>query len=205
VRPQFGCGHVEVEVPQKLQRSRVRNALLWPRVTLEELRYRQPARHDLHPSQGAVGYTVLIESMKARRSTLFEVIGGDALRAVIADFYRRLFGDVMIGFLFHGKDRSQLVQREWEFTARLLGSTMPYTGRSIREAHKRSPILGGHFERRLQILKETLADHDVDDEVKQKWLDHTVRLRAQVTADEGSECDHDAVPDLAKGDGDASA
>ena len=59
------------------------------------------------------------------------------------------------------------------------------------EAHARSPILGGHFERRLQLLSETLADHRVDPEVSRVWLDHTRSLRQQVTADRGADCDHE--------------
>lgn len=122
---------------------------------------------------------------------LFDRIGGEALRAVIADFYGRLFHDPMIGFLFIGKDRKRLIDKEWEFTARLLGGGVKYTGRPMRAAHARSPILGGHFERRLQILRDTLADHDVDPEVQATWIEHTLALRPQVTGDRGSECDHD--------------
>ena len=126
-----------------------------------------------------------------RSSELFDRIGGDALRAVITDFYDRVFADVMIGFLFAGKDRRRLIDREWEFTARFLGADLAYQGRSMPEAHARVPILGGHFERRLQILRNTLADHRVDAEVAQAWIDHQLALRAQVTGDRGSECDHD--------------
>lgn len=129
--------------------------------------------------------------------TLYDKIGAEPLRDVITDFYRRVFADVMIGFLFIGKDRHKLIQLEWEFTANLLGGDVAYTGRPIRTAHARSPILGGHFERRLQILKDTLETHGVDPEVREHWLEHTLALRAQVTADAGSECDHDraARPD----------
>jgi hemoglobin len=125
--------------------------------------------------------------------TLFEQLGGDQLRLIIADFYERLFADLMIGFLFHGKDKQRLIEKEWEFTAQLLDGPVHYTGRPIRQAHARSPILGGHFERRLQILRETLADHQVPDEVQARWISHTLALRAQVTADRGSECDHSKV------------
>lgn len=126
-------------------------------------------------------------------STLFDQIGGDALRAVISDFYDRLFGDIMIGFLFWDKDKATLIQREWEFTARFLGADIPYTGRPMRKAHAASPILGGHFERRLQILRETLQKHQVPAAVAETWIGHTLALRAQITGDSGSECDHDVA------------
>lgn len=126
-------------------------------------------------------------------ATLFDQIGGDRLRAVLADFYDRVFEDVMIGFMFQGKDKARLVDKEWEFAARLLGADVPYTGKGLRAAHARSPILGGHFERRLQILRETLADHDVPEEVAVAWVEHTQKLRHLVTSDRGSECDHTKV------------
>jgi hemoglobin len=125
--------------------------------------------------------------------TLFDAIGGDALRRVIEDFYDRVFADVMIGFLFVGKDRERLIEKEWELAARMLGAPVRYTGRPIREAHARIPILGGHFDRRTKILEETLADHAVAPAVRDAWLAHTRSLRAHVTADPGSECDHDAA------------
>jgi truncated hemoglobin YjbI len=128
-----------------------------------------------------------------RGPELFAKIGEDKLRAVITDFYSRVFGDIMIGFLFEGKPRQHLIDREYEFTANLLGADVKYTGRPLRTAHAQSPILGGHFERRLQILRETLRDHAVDPEVAQTWIDHTISLRDQITKDQGSEC-NDAAP-----------
>lgn len=122
-------------------------------------------------------------------STLFDRIGAQALRAVIADFYGRVFPDVMIGFMFQGKDRQHLIDREYELTAALLGAPgVTYTGRPMRVAHAQHTIFGGQFERRLQILRETLRDHAVDAEVQEAWIDHQLALRGQITRDQGSEC-----------------
>ena len=122
-------------------------------------------------------------------SALFDRIGPVALRAVLGDFYGRVFADVMIGFMFRGKDRQHLIDREYELTAALLGAPgVTYTGRPMRTAHAQHTIFGGQFERRLQILRETLADHHVDPEVQQAWIDHQLSLRSQITRDRGSEC-----------------
>lgn len=131
--------------------------------------------------------------MSQRSPELFARIGPAALRTVITDFYQRLFSDVMIGFLFAGKDRARLIQKEWELTARFLGADIPYTGRPMRMAHAASPIFGGHFERRLQILRETLAEHAVDPEVVRVWIEHQLALRSQITVDRGSECKDSGV------------
>jgi len=119
---------------------------------------------------------------------VFDKIGETKLRAVLTDFYDRVFRDVMIGFLFAGKDRQRLIDKEYEFTAQFLGADVAYTGRPMRVAHASSPIFGGQFERRLQILRETLRDHAVDPEVVTAWLDHSYALRPQITRDAGSEC-----------------
>jgi truncated hemoglobin YjbI len=125
-----------------------------------------------------------------RGPALFARIGEPALRAVLADFYDRLFADVMIGFFFAGKDRAHLVEREYELTAKLLGAPgVVYRGLPMRTAHGKHSIFGGQFERRLQILRETLADHAVDPEVARVWIEHTLALRAQITHDRGSECE----------------
>lgn len=124
-----------------------------------------------------------------KSSELFDRIGEPALRAVITDFYARVFRDVMIGFMFQGKDRQHLIDREYELTAALLGAPgVTYTGRPMRPAHAQLTIFGGHFERRLQILREALRDHAVDPEVQQAWIDHHLALRGQITRDRGSEC-----------------
>jgi hemoglobin len=116
-------------------------------------------------------------------------ITGDELRAVLTEFYRRIFDDVMIGFMFAGKDRARLIDKEWELAAALLGAPgVKYTGRPMPAAHAQHTIFGGHFERRLQILKNVMRDLAVDPEVQQVWIDHTNALRAQVTKDVGSEC-----------------
>jgi hemoglobin len=125
--------------------------------------------------------------------TLFDQIGAAKLREVIEDFYSRVFGDVMIGFLFEGKDRQRLIDKEYEFTAHFLGGDVKYTGRAMRTAHAQSPIFGGHFERRLQLLRETLRDHAVDPAVVKAWIDHSLALRAQITSDKGSECKDTSV------------
>jgi hemoglobin len=131
--------------------------------------------------------------MSTSRSELFHRLGPDKLRAVITDFYARVFDDVMIGFLFAGKDRQRLIDKEWEFTAHFLGADVAYTGRAMREAHAASPIFGGHFERRLQLLRQALAAHQVDDEVARVWVEHQQALRPLITRDRGSECKDSGV------------
>lgn len=130
-------------------------------------------------------------------STAYDKIGEAGVRAVVTEFYARVFRDVMIGFMFAGKDRAHLIEREFEFSARMLGARdVAYRGQPIRTAHSRHTIFGGHFERRLQILREVMADLGVDPEVQGVWIEHTRALRGQVTRDKGSECSTPQPPKL---------
>lgn len=128
----------------------------------------------------------------------FDKIGMEKLRAVVTTFYDRVFGDVMIGFMFQGKDKQHLIDREVEMAAKFLGApNIEYRGLPLRTAHARHTIFGGHFERRLELLRQAMAVHDVDPEVRQAWIEHTNALRPQVTRDQGSEC-KDTGEDRAK-------
>jgi hemoglobin len=126
---------------------------------------------------------------------LLGLAGGlEGLRAVIETFYDRVFDDVMIGFLFWKTDKARLIEKEVEFAARMLGARdVVYTGKPIREAHAPHRIMGGHFDRRLQILKDSMAHHGLPEAVRVRWVQHTAALRPLVTADKDSNCSPEAA------------
>lgn len=119
-----------------------------------------------------------------------EAIGGrDALARILDDFVDRVFDDIMIGFFFRDADRARIKRFETELAAaHLSGGKERYTGRPLRDAHRAHPILGGHFARRIQIMRETLADHQVPSEIAARWIEHEERLRPLITASPGSTC-----------------
>jgi hemoglobin len=123
-------------------------------------------------------------------SSLFEAVGGEVgLRAIIGRFVDRIFDDVMIGYLFRAADRERVKAKEFEFAARHLGAPIAYTGRPLGEAHRAHRITGGQFMRRLQILKDVLAEFRVAPDVREHWLNHTLALQAQITDNALDECD----------------
>jgi hemoglobin len=125
----------------------------------------------------------------AQPTSLFEQLGGAvSLRAIIDDFIDRVFADAMIGFMFQSADRQRIKAKEFEFAARHLGATLPYTGRPLPEVHAKHRIMGGQFARRLHILRETLADHGAPEAVSQHWLEHTEKMRPLLTRDRGTDC-----------------
>lgn len=121
--------------------------------------------------------------------TRFEQIGGETkLRAIIDEFVDRVFADTMIGFLFARANKERIKRFEYEHAAELLGGPVAYTGQDLATAHKRHPILGGHFSRRRQILKNVLTKHAVEPAVIDAWLAEVDALREQVTTDLATQC-----------------
>jgi hypothetical protein len=59
----------------------------------------------------------------------------------------------------------------------------------LDQVHRKFPIMGGHFARRRQILKESIEAHGIADEIKKLWLDHTDALRPLITPEADSGCD----------------
>jgi len=128
----------------------------------------------------------------------YDDLGGEArLKAIFRDFYRRVFADPMIGYLFVGQDPARLVELEFQLTAKMFGAPVAYTGRSMRAAHAKHSIRKGHFHRRNQILLDTLRDHDVPPAIMDAWMGHARALERAVVAprdraDRG--CDADLPP-----------
>ena len=126
--------------------------------------------------------------------TYFDEIGGEpALRAIIDEFVERVFSDMMIGFLFARANRERIKRFEYEHAAAFLGAGVAYSGRDLSEAHKRHPIMGGHFGRRRTLLKQTLEKHAVAPHIRDAWLAHQDALREQVTTDPVSQCNDQAA------------
>ena len=121
--------------------------------------------------------------------SLFEQLGGEPkLRAIVDDFVDRCFDDMMIGFLFARAERDRIKRFEYQHAAKHLGAPVEYSGRALDEVHRPHRIFGGQFDRRRQILIETLRDHDTPDEVVRAWISHQDSLRSLITRDPDSNC-----------------
>jgi hemoglobin len=141
-----------------------------------------------------------LEKTQPGALSYFEQLGGETvLRRIIDDFIDRVFADRMIGFLFRNASRERIKQMEYQLAAAFLGAPVEYRGEPLEKAHAKHPIMGGHFDRRRQILKETLQSYRVPEEILDAWLRHTEALRPLITAQSASQCDPVAPPHTARG------
>jgi truncated hemoglobin YjbI len=126
----------------------------------------KPASKRQRPNLGELSVT------KPELKLLYSRIGGqEKLRDILRDFYRRMSKDILIGFFFDGKDLKRIAERQAAFLSKAMGATPSYTGKAPAQAHEElAPILRGHFDRRLQILEETLRDHGLGAEDIRTWI-----------------------------------
>ncbi len=89
--------------------------------------------------------------------------------------------DILIGFFFACKDIDLIADRQHEFLLFAMGARTAFAGKDPKSAHRElPPILKGHFDRRLTLLKEVLEDYSLSDEDIRTWIDFEAAFRPVV-------------------------
>jgi hemoglobin len=96
-------------------------------------------------------------------STIYETVGGqEALIQVVDDFYKKVLNDQKLAGFFSGTNMSRLKGRQVEFFSAALGGPEPYTGVSMKEAHRGRGIGSEHFDLVVGHLVDSLKAAGVD-------------------------------------------
>ena len=121
----------------------------------------------------------LIQQVKKRASS-----PETFLDELLLDFYKRMSEDILLGFFFDGKNLEKISRAQKDFILFAAGETTEYSGKTPTSAHiQLPPILQGHFDRRLVILKEVLEDYEFKPDEIQIWLDFENAFRSVVVQD----------------------
>src|SRR5688572_10264165 len=92
--------------------------------------------------------------------------------------------DVLIGYFFDNKDLQSIADRQFEFLLLASGLRTEYKGKTPTHAHlELPPIFTGHFDRRLQILKETLTAQGLTEDQIQTWIEFENAFRNVIIDD----------------------
>lgn len=103
------------------------------------------------------------------------------LNEILVHFYEKMSADVMIGFFFTGKDLTHIAHQQGAFLLNAAGFADHFRGKGPATAHlELPPILEGHFDRRLILLKETLQEHKVSLPIQELWISFEATFRAIV-------------------------
>jgi hemoglobin len=113
--------------------------------------------------------------------SVYEEIGGhEAVEAVVADFYDRVFADANLAPYFEDTDRAELYTHQIEFISAVAGGPVEYTGAEMREAHAHLAITDRDFEAVVQHLDSALRDNDVPDRHIEIILDRVAKLKSPI-------------------------
>jgi truncated hemoglobin YjbI len=120
-------------------------------------------------------------SREALKHLVSSVGGSENVKKIINSFYERMSKDLMIGFFFDGKDIQQIANKQAEFILSAAGLIEKFEGKSPSVAHVAlAPILSGHFDRRLVILRETLVAEGLTPESIEAWVQFEEGFRAMI-------------------------
>ncbi|MCM0605867.1 MAG: hypothetical protein KA715_07220 [Xanthomonadaceae bacterium] len=109
--------------------------------------------------------------------SVIETFGSDVetirekLISILISFYEAQERDVMIGFFFTGRDLVTIATKQAAFVLKATGLTQTYSGKSPGQAHTALPkIRLGQFNRRIEILRETLTQKGLTVDQVNIWI-----------------------------------
>jgi hemoglobin len=106
------------------------------------------------------------------RRTIFERYGGfSKISRVVSSFYDRMLNSPVTGPYFAKIDMRRLIDHQTKFIAHLMGGPASYTNDHLERVHRHLGITETAFNESMTLLKETLEDHDFEEEDMQSVED----------------------------------
>jgi len=115
---------------------------------------------------------------------LIQKLGGEVVFVTLMErFYQAMGQDLMIGFFFSGRDLKTIAQKQASFFLMAAGLNPGFSGKGPSTAHQAlPPILSGHFDRRLMILRQVLESEGVSEQQISRWVRFEESFRAVVVS-----------------------
>lgn len=102
-------------------------------------------------------------------SSLYEQLGGDkAVDAAVDIFYRKVLADDRVNGFFDDTDMERQAAKQKAFLTMAFGGPHNYSGRDMRDGHKRLVERGlddSHVDAIIELLGESLRELNVPDEL----------------------------------------
>lgn len=105
------------------------------------------------------------------RPCLFDLVGGmETLERVHKIFYDKVYAHPWLGKYFEGHNQESIERRQSLFMAEKMGGDIEYLGKMPKMAHRQMFITEELFEIRSELLRESLQEAGVPDELAERWM-----------------------------------
>jgi hemoglobin len=105
------------------------------------------------------------------KQTLFDAVGGLAtLQKVHKVFYDKVYAHPWLGRFFEGHDQKSIENRQTTFMGEKMGGNVEYMGKDLVTAHEAMYITEELIELRHGLLRESIRECGVSDELRERWL-----------------------------------
>ncbi len=122
-------------------------------------------------------------------TSLFEKLGGlSTLQKVHKIFYDKIYADAWIGQYFQGIKQETIENQQTDFMAQAMGGPEKYCGAFPIPAHQHMNITEELFDLRHQMLKDSLKEAGVSEELTQAWLKIDGAFRKGILKNSVSDC-----------------
>jgi len=96
--------------------------------------------------------------------TTFEKYGGfSTVSRVVMTFYERVLDSDTVGHHFDDIDMPRLIDHQTKFISGLMGGPASISDERLRVVHHNITITDQEFDEIIEILKEALSDHSMDE------------------------------------------
>ena len=97
--------------------------------------------------------------------TIFERYGGFArVSRVVSSFYDSVLRSPILSPYFRSVDMRRLIDHQTKFISFMMGGPASYTNDHLERVHANLGITNQAFSEAVDMLKETMEDHDFEDE-----------------------------------------
>jgi hemoglobin len=127
---------------------------------------------------------ILTRFRKPGTASLYDRIGGhDALEVIVEDFYCRVLDDDQLAGFYAGADMKRVKARQVEFLSSILGTSMTYSGMSMRQVHEGRGISMHHFAMVAAHLADSLCAAGLHPDTITEILHAVAPLARDIAAD----------------------
>jgi len=116
-----------------------------------------------------------------KKPTLFDELGGLAtLQKVHRIFYDKLYAHPWLKQFFTGHSQQAIEDRQTMFMAVKMGGDVAYWGKQPHMAHRQMYITGELFDLRHELLRDSLEEAGIRDELAERWLKIDYAFKRQI-------------------------